>query len=307
MTAPATILAADWAKDFGKRAVWAADVNARTVRHVPASEGWTLAGLVTAAESQVRKPVLIAIDVVLGVPSAYFDRRGEVDGWGAASTFIDWLPGAARSKRFFGAGSDCHEWSIAYPFFAVPKGVGGRRSFAMTAGFDFLRDVDRRCRGNPVFIVSGIPGSVGSASRALWRELAPMLESDRSFRVWPFEGDLAQLLREAPTTIAEMYPRIAYAIAVAPTLPTRREAPRKKGEASVREMWVSRFRASQWLKRFSVTILDDERAVGSEDDFDSMFTAAALLRCLLENVPLAGGSVDARAEGGIVGTEAIVF
>ena len=76
MTAPATILAADWAKDFGKRAVWAADVNARTVRHVPASEGWTLAGLVTAAESQVRKPVLIAIDVVLGVPSAYFDRRG---------------------------------------------------------------------------------------------------------------------------------------------------------------------------------------------------------------------------------------
>ena len=130
----------------------------------------------------------------------------------------------------------------------------------MTAGFDFLRDVDRRCRGNPVFIVSGIPGSVGSASRALWRELAPMLESDRSFRVWPFEGDLAQLLREAPTTIAEMYPRIAYAIAVAPTPPTRREAPRKKGEASVREMWVSRFRASQWLKRFSVTILDDERA-----------------------------------------------
>ena len=134
-----------------------------------------------------------------------------------------------------------------------------------------------------------------------------MLESDRSFRVWPFEGDLAQLLREAPTTIAEMYPRIAYAIAVAPTPPTRREAPRKKGEASVREMWVSRFRASQWLKRVSVTILDDERAVGSEDDFDSMFTAAALLRCLLENVPLAGGSVDARAEGGIVGTEAIVF
>ena len=52
---------------------------------------------------------------------------------------------------------------------------------------------------------------------------------------------------------------------------------------------------------------DDERAVGSEDDFDSLFPAAALLRCLLENVPLAGGSVDARAEGGIVGTEAIVF
>ena len=34
--------------------------------------------------------------------------------------------------------------------------------------------------------------------------------------------------------------------------------------------------AAQWLKRFGVRISDQERAVGSEDDFDSMFTAAAL-------------------------------
>lgn len=306
MTVPATIFSADWAKDFAKRAVWAVDVDSRTVRYLPTREGWTLAGLLASAR-QVRNPVLIALDVVLGVPSAYFDRRGEVDGWEATSTFVDWLPRAARSERFFGTGSACEGWSIAHPFFAVPGRSGGRRSFATAAGFDLLRDVDRWCRGNPIFIVSGIPGSVGSASRALWCELAPMLESSRTFRVWPFEGDPARLLREAPITIAETYPRISYAIAVAPTLPTRREAPQKKSDRSVRQLWVSRLRAAQWLQSFDVTIGEQERALASEDDFDSMFTAAALLRCALENVPLASSIVDARAEGGILGTGAIVL
>lgn len=307
MTFPATILSADWAKDFGKRAVWAADVDARTIGRVPPRDGWTLASLLDEAERRVRRPVLVALDLVLGVPSAYFDRRVDVAGWKRSSNFVDWLPRAARSEGFFETVSNVREWSIARPFFSVPGGEGALRSFVQAAGFDLLRDVDRQCRGNPVFAVSGIPGSVGSASRALWRELAPMLESKRAFRVWPFEGELNRLLREAPIIVAEMYPRIAYAIAVAPELPARPEVPRKKSERSVREEWVSRLLAAPWIRRFDVGIPDEAAALSSEDDFDSLFTAAALLRCLVENVPLASVVVDGRAEGGILGTDAVMW
>lgn len=307
MTFPATILSADWAKDFGKRAVWAADVDARTIGRVPPRGGWTLGSLLDGAEQRVRRPVLVALDLVLGVPCAYFDRRVDVAGWDRSSNFVDWLPRAARSERFFDEVSNAREWSIARPFFSVPAGEGALRSFGETAGFDLLRDVDQQCGGKPVFAVSGIPGSVGSATRALWRELAPMLESERDFRVWPFEGELNRLLRDAPIIVAEMYPRIAYAIAVAPELPTRPKVPRKKSDRSEREEWVSRLRAAPWIHRFDVRIADEAAAISSEDDFDSLFTAAALLRCLVENVPLASDVVDARAEGGILGTDAVMW
>ena len=122
-------------------------------------------------------PRLVAIDAVLGVPNTYFDRRREVTGWEDTSSFIDWLPRAAGTAGFFETAPNVRQWSMARPFFAMPRGVGARRSFVESAGFDLLRSVERQCRGSPAFVVSGIPGSVGSASRALWQELAPMLES----------------------------------------------------------------------------------------------------------------------------------
>jgi hypothetical protein len=304
VTSPAAILCADWAKDAGKRAVWVADVDARTIGRVAAHETWTFGSLIDHAERR-RRPVLVAMDVVLGVPHPYFDRRREVIGWEDSSNFVDWLPRATRTAGFFDTASDVCEWSIARPFFAMPRGVGTRRSFVEAARFDLLRGVDRQCRGNPVFVVSGIPGSVGSASRALWQELAPMLESKRSLQVWPFEGELTWLLREAPITIGEMYPRIGYAVAVARELPARPEAPRSKGRRSVREEWLSRLQSASWIHGGGVTIADEAAALVSEDDFDALFAAAALLRCVVENVSLTSDLVDGRAEGGILGTEGV--
>jgi hypothetical protein len=307
MTSPATILCGDWAKGPGKRAVWAADVDARRIYRVAArgGEGWTFRSLVEEAERRGPAPRLVAIDAVLGVPNPYFDRRREVIGWEDSSNFIDWLPRAARTAGFFETASNVRQWSMARPFFAMPRGVGARRSFIESAGFDLLRSVERECRGSPGFVVSGIPGSVGSASRALWQELAPMLESKRTFRVWPFEGNLNRLLREARIAVGEMYPRIAYAVATARELPTRPEAPRKKARRSVREDWLSRLRTAPWIRGGGVTIADEAAALSSEDDFDALFAAAALLRCVVESVPLASDHADGRAEGGILGTEAV--
>lgn len=308
MTLPATILAADWAKDSGKRAVWAVDVGARTIhRRVPSRNGWTLRALLDTAVRSGPGPVLVAVDVALGVPAPYFQRRGGGPGGQPFSHFVEWLPHAARADRFFETGHDAQDWSITRPFFAVPAGDRGLRSFIEKAGFDLLREVDRRCGGKPVFVVAGIPGSVGAGSREFWRELAPMLEVPRTFRVWPFEGQLTPLLPEVPIVVAEMYPRIAYAIAVSPSVPARLETPRRKRDRSVREEWLARLRDASWIRRFEVKIADGELAASSEHDFDSLFTAAALLRCVVEGISLASGDVDRNAEGGILGTEAVMW
>jgi hypothetical protein len=92
---------------------------------------------------------------------------------------------------------------------------------------------------------------------------------------------------------------------VARELPARLEAPRKKGRRSVREEWLSRLQAAQWIHGCGATIADEAAALASEDDFDALFAAAALLRCVVENVPLASDLVDGRAEGGILGTDAV--
>jgi len=132
-----------------------------------------------------------------------------------------------------------------------------------------------------------------------------MLESRRAFRVWPFEGALTRLLRDAPTTIAEMYPRLSYAVAVAEELPARRQEPRRKGRREAREQWLWRLRSARWLGACGATVANEAAALSSEDDFDALFAAAALLRCVVEDVPLASDGADGRAEGAILGTEAV--
>src|SRR5688500_3724480 len=95
--------------------------------------------------------------------------------------------------------------------------------------------------------------SGGSAPRISWTGF-----------VWPFEGERNRLLRDVPLIVAEMYPRIAYAIAVALELPARAEAPRKKTAGSVSEDWVSRLRTAPWIRRFDVAIADEASALSNE-------------------------------------------
>lgn len=296
---PGVILSADWAKEGKKRSVWAADVRARTICQCIMPGGWTLCSLLEEADRQVsRGPVLVAVDAALGVPSAYFSRRGEVVGWERASNFVEWLPLAAELPGFFKETRDPAGWSLVHPFFAVPKGRGSLGAFRQAARFDLLRGIERSSRANSLFIVSGIPGSVGCGTRELWRELSKMLESERPFRVWPFEGDLESSLREKGIVLAEMYPRVTYAIAMSPDLPA---APMKKTDRDVRSVWTAALKRAEWIRRSGVRLADLSAAIASEDDFDALFAVAALFRCVLEDLPLTtDAAVDDVAEGGIL-------
>jgi hypothetical protein len=108
-----------------------------------------------------------------------------------------------------------------------------------------------------VFIKSGVTGSVGSAACALWQELASQLTADRTFKVWPFEGELQELLQSTSVVVGEMYPRAAYATALLDAPPTSR-GPMvvAKTDAGVRREAIATLRAATWVRSLRVELRD---------------------------------------------------
>lgn len=191
----------------------------------------------------------------------------------------------------------------------MPKGDGAFRGFVAAAGGRdrFWRRVEERTRANPVFALSGIPGTVGSGSRALWRELAGCMDvAARDFAVWPFEGMLHDAFERAPIVLAEVYPRAAYALALCDALPV---APVHvaKTKPSARAAALRMLHDARWPAEIGLAISGLDRAAANEDDFDALMTALALIR--LAATERLGESVfsDPICEGDILGVAALDF
>ena len=189
-------------------------------------------------------------------------------------------------------------------------GSGGLTAYVEAARrqrVDLLRTIDRKTRAKTMFATSGIPGTVGSSACALWRELGPRLTTDREFALWPFEGDLPTLFKSHAIVLGEIYPRAAYATALLDGPPSDRPRPAlAKTKPDVRQAAMARLRRVEWVHRYGVTIDNITDAEASEDDFDACVTAAALLRCVLEEQPLTPpGRATDQIEGGILGTGTI--
>ncbi len=82
-SAPATIVSADWSKHAAKRAVYVADVPTRSVRRETSST-WTLASLIALA-ARLPGPVLVGLDVALGLPASYLAAARASDAWRRSS------------------------------------------------------------------------------------------------------------------------------------------------------------------------------------------------------------------------------
>ena len=71
-SSPAFFLSADWSKEAGKRSVHVADIHERRIRYAECG-GWNLAKLLASARERVhRGPVLIGIDLAIGLPGRYW-------------------------------------------------------------------------------------------------------------------------------------------------------------------------------------------------------------------------------------------
>lgn len=308
--APQVILCADWGKNIRKRAVFVADVSSRLVRR-SAPRAWSLGAVLEEASTWTRRgPVLATFDLPLGAPASYLTAAARVPSWGSPTAFVDFLPRACSTPHFFDATSSPVDWKVERPFFAVPPGPGGLTAYVEAAerqDVDLLRTVDRKTRAKTMFATSGIPGTVGSSACDLWRDLGPRLTTDREFRLWPFEGDLPALLRSHAIVLGEIYPRAAYATALLDgPIGERPRLALAKTKQDVRRVAMAQLRQAEWVRRYDVTLENVIEAEANEDDFDACVTAAALLRCVLEEQPLTPSArTSDSTEGGILGTGSI--
>ena len=306
---PSRILCADWGKDARKRAVYIADVSARSVRRIP-SNAWSLTSVVAEAQRHSGSgPVLVTFDVPIGVPNSYLAAARDRFGC-AATSFLDLLIHASTLQRFFTPTDKATRWRLQQPFFAVPKGTGGLTSYLNAAarrGVELYRDIDKATGAKPMFARSGIPGTVGAATCALWKELAVALEvRNRAFRVWPFEIELNTLLSPLSIVIGEIYPRAAYATALLDEPVERRgRLSIAKTDAGTRQTAINRLTRAEWIRTNEVALDDLQAACDGEDDFDACLTAAALLRCALENLSMHAPLDSPHVEGGILGSGSI--
>ena len=306
---PAAILCADWGKESQKRAVYVADVTAQVVRRVSAT-GWSVVRVLEEAKRWTATGAVLApFDAPLGVPASYFAAFGRHHAPPPAN-FLDLLARARSLPHFSDATAVASDWTVERPFFGVPPGDGGLGSYVNAAArvdVDLYRGIDKMTGAKALFIKSGIPGSVGSATCALWQELAPLLTAERSFAVWPFEGELSALLRATPIVVGEIYPRAAYATALLDAPPASRPPlVVAKTDARVRCEAIAVLRRAGWARRLGVSFENLAEAEANEDDFDACLTAAALLRCVLEGAPLCPPHVHSAAiEGGMLGTGSV--
>jgi len=275
-------ISADWGKKPNKRAVWISDRNNRRIYKAETSSNWNLSELLKRAYSLSNKgPVLIGIDVVLGVPASYWRLVQQAYGFNPPQTFVQWLAMIEQTGGFFDTVTDPQKWSVSQPWFQVMKGPGGRTSFTNKVDDNMLRKIDHATGAKPVFAVSGIPGTVGSGTRELWKELAPLMQGIREFAIWPFEGDLESLLTTNRIVLCETYPALAYAAAVADKLPTERIR-NSKSKRCWRNSLCGNLQIAKWIQDHEINLDNLDPARDCDDEFDACFVAAAVLRCLCE-------------------------
>lgn len=304
------IICADWGKEPKKRSAYEVILADRVVRRV-ATDVREVGRLLQYA---LDEPTLLAFDAPLGVPASFISAVRRTPGRAGVEGFMSWVMTASLDECM-----DANDWCVDAPFFQVPAGKGARSKFeaaARSQGVELRRRIELQTGGNPVFVTAGVPGSVGSAARDIWRGLVVARRTGMPFRVWPFEGDRdARLAIEGPI-VAEIYPRAAYATALvdeAPRARMRIAKTDKKGALKsernvVRSRAMERLLNTRWQRTASVRFEDTEVAVNNEDDFDSLMTCAALIRCFIEDLPLHSPELHESAmEGGILGTGSIDF
>lgn len=297
----AYFISADWSKESTKRSVYVADIDKRSIWKASTKGSWNFKALLELADSlRQNGPVLIGVDVVLGVSNGYWRMILEKCGRHRPKNFIHWLCNLGPDSNFFNTNYEPSRWHVDEPWFNVPSGEGGLTSFKEKVSDGFLRRIDRETGAKPVFAVSGIPSVVGAGTRSFWRELIPTLTYGREFTIWPFENDLSSFFHQDVIVLCETYPGIAYATALVDELPTCRLRVSKTNQQQRKEACES-VQTADWVSRNEIDLGDLNALIENEDDFDAHLTATAVMRCVIERRPLTSQDwIDGIAEGSML-------
>lgn len=155
-------------------------------------------------------PLLAGFDFPIGLPAGFARRTGLSDFLAALASF-----GAGDWDDFYKVAEHAVEIGLHRPFYPLrpgPKGTVSRRHLFDALGVTGMGDLARRCeRGgegtraaSPMFWTLGA-AAVGKAALCGWKDVVAPARRQGA-RIWPFDGDLADLAGAVPVTLAETYP-----------------------------------------------------------------------------------------------------
>jgi hypothetical protein len=227
------LIHADWSMSSSKRWVATAERQpSRWVVEVPTLVGPAESFLNDVFSTAAQQRVLLGFDFPIGVPAAY----GAQTGFSCFSELLAAIGDGAWSQMFDVAYLP-EEIAVTRPFYPVSSKKGTSR-IELVAGLgvssfdDLLRICERRTEHRQaacsLFWTLG-GNQVGKGALTGWKEvIRPALK--RSARLWPFDGNLADLAAAPGVVIAETYPAEAYRMVGAGFLPgqsKRRQADRQ--------------------------------------------------------------------------------
>jgi hypothetical protein len=212
---PDRVAHADWGTAPAKRAVAWAELQAGAFRaHVPSIFGRSGQLIEDMGLHGQRSRTLLGFDFPIGLPRAYAAQAG-------ADRYVSWLRSLPEDTMLFDVAADIADVSSARPFFPqniTVKSRGIKSKFREALGVsaeDMLRRCDRKhCTRNAaseMFWCLGANG-VGKATITGWRDtLRPaLLDPNHRFTIWPFDGQLQDLLATSDAVLVETYPADAY-------------------------------------------------------------------------------------------------
>ncbi len=201
---------ADWSVDPGKRWITVATgaVGAWSVAApVPVGDVATL--LDRLREASAATAVVLGLDMPIGLPVAYAVRYAD------EPDFPRFLRALVNKPSFFEVCSEIAEVGPDRPFYPRTGRAGMRVAAHVAAlGLDQRAQMSRLCdlrtadrpAGAALFWTLG-PNQVGKAALSGWRDLLiPALRSACPPWLWPFDGDIFELVARGGMTIAETYP-----------------------------------------------------------------------------------------------------
>ena len=199
-----SFIGADWSVVPQRRAAWALDTVSNSIQ-VHEESIHDLEHLLAWA-GELPSPTLIMIDAGLGVTEA----MARANDWLLAHrNFAELLRHNGLSFDFLNPVQRVQEWTPHQPFIHLPAGQGSFSALKRKSEGTLYRSFESAMNAKPVYILSGIPGCVGGASRNVWTSLQGLMQT-REIGLWPFDGDFNTCAENYDTVLCEAYPDYLY-------------------------------------------------------------------------------------------------
>ena len=250
------------------------------------------------AQAGAGQSVLLGFDFPIGLPRHYAHEMN-------LKTLRSALPKFGRGEwgNFFELSNTPSRYQPFSPLDSKTKGSKTALTNALGGSLDHVkRRCEREARAETLFFTMGAK-QVGRGAIVGWRDvIRPALDQ---VKIWPFDGELVELIQQPGVTIAEIYPGAAYA----PLGIVIGKLKRKKSKQEHRAAALAPL-TTEWPIKHALLDGYAKRqfadGFATEDDFDAMVGVLSMLQVVCGGRPSGEPRGDRAAtdiEGWILGLQ----